>query len=183
MAGTKRLPRVGRVSPKRRVKIAGVVVALVLLVLVPGFFLCLWAFSGGRSGTVEPVKISSDQTPEPADAKPIPEGARKAYEALKKLQAKTEVGINKVNYGRELGEVWYVVKKFLDSEDAKGHPRLSRELAHAMECFKLANGAWKDMIQLRDSSRGKRAAEELLKGYWRFASDDLSRAERLMKND
>lgn len=76
----------------------------------------------------------------------IPQEAKDAYAALKKLEAKTEVGINLIDYGHTLGDVKYSVKTFLEHPDADRFPDLSAAFKKSMLLYELALDVWKVKI-------------------------------------
>ena len=75
----------------------------------------------------------------------INQEAKDAVAALKKLEAYTEVGVNKLKYQEALGVAWGNIKVFIESAEAKeNYPELSILLAEAIQAYKDAADAWGD---------------------------------------
>jgi hypothetical protein len=68
--------------------------------------------------------------------------AKQATLALKKLQAKTEIGISQEDYSRALGDTYFSVKLFLDSDVASSAPEFSQALQGAIGWYKAAGRLW-----------------------------------------
>lgn len=79
----------------------------------------------------------------------IPDSAKSAYEELRKMEAKTNVGITYVNYLQALGEVKYAVDKYLKDERAKDNLDLFNCIENAMQDYEYAASAWKLMFDLK----------------------------------
>ncbi|MGA2032168.1 MAG: hypothetical protein ABSG68_07935 [Thermoguttaceae bacterium] len=83
----------------------------------------------------------------------VPQSARTALNAVKKLEARTEVGIGQKDYSTVVGEAWGDVKVFVELPDGKALPDLSFLLVSAMAKHKLALEIWekKERILLFES--------------------------------
>jgi hypothetical protein len=66
-----------------------------------------------------------------------PQSARNALNAVKKVEARTEVGINYKDYSTVVGEAWAEVKLFAESPEGKKLPAFSFLLVSAMGKYKL----------------------------------------------
>jgi len=71
-----------------------------------------------------------------------PKSARDALNALKRIQAKTEVGVNKFDYSKQLGDSWGEVKIFVESPEGKDYSDLSDRMRRAIEYYKSAGEGW-----------------------------------------
>ena len=134
-------------------------------------FLCEWEdetihdcdivraqFRGSR--LVVSVEYNEPVTP---DEHGVPSSATEALTELRKLEARTEIGINKLEYNRELGEVWFSVRTFLKSDDVKLCPPLANHIRKAMTSYTKANENW-----------GGTFAQKRLRAYWALASCDIA---------
>lgn len=79
--------------------------------------------------------------------KPVPATAIEAINALKKLQARVEVGISYRDYSPALGEVKYAVDMFLTSQSAKDFPALVIEINKAFANFTMAGLIWDEKFK------------------------------------
>ncbi len=68
--------------------------------------------------------------------------AMAAYTALRKIEATTEVGVRVADYGKSVGETWFDVKLFLESQEANSNTRLRDGIAAAMTAYKNAGAIW-----------------------------------------
>jgi hypothetical protein len=71
--------------------------------------------------------------------------ANDAYLALKKMEAKTQVGITYRDYAPALAETKFEVERFLESKSAKKNPELSEHLDKALTLYIHA----KDIFDLK----------------------------------
>ena len=67
--------------------------------------------------------------------------------AVKKLEARTEVGINYKEYSTAVGDAWGDVKVFVESPEGKRLPEFSFALMSAMGKYRLALDIWQDKNQ------------------------------------
>ena len=73
----------------------------------------------------------------------ISQEAKDAVASLKKLEAFTEVGVNKMKYQEALGVAWGNIKVFVESSEAReNYPELSKLLEEAIQSYKDAADAW-----------------------------------------
>ena len=68
--------------------------------------------------------------------------ANDAISALKKLQARTEIGISYRDYAPALGEAYFPVKRYLESEDAKASPQTANSVRKASHWYRAAEELW-----------------------------------------
>jgi hypothetical protein len=134
--------------------------------------------------------------------------ANDAYLALKKMEAKTQVGISYRDYAPALAEAKFAVDRFTESKAAKKNPELSEHLGNALILYIHA----KDIFELKLESntafvgdlRGElvrkiypkaiahpRAYDrnfsdynlsEVLSGVWGEASKEIKKASFYLKN-
>ena len=69
-----------------------------------------------------------------------------ALNALKRVQAKTEVGVTYIEYGKQLGDSWGDVKIFVESPEGKEFSDLSDHMRTAIAQYKTADEAWKKKL-------------------------------------
>jgi hypothetical protein len=84
--------------------------------------------------------------------------ANDAYLALKKMEAKTQVGISQLNYAPALAETKFAVERYLESKEAKKTPELNKHLDKALTAYLHA----KDIFDVR--SDGDTPFIDTLKG-------------------
>ena len=80
----------------------------------------------------------------------VDQSAKNALASLKRLQAFTEVGVNKLKYSEALGVAWGDIKIFVESPQGQNdYPELSLLLAQAIDFYKEASDDWgKDSVQV-----------------------------------
>lgn len=72
----------------------------------------------------------------------VPESAKAAVKALKKLQARTQTGISRGDFSSVLGETNFEVNTFLESKEADNFPLLKISLQTAMAHYGNASTFW-----------------------------------------
>lgn len=93
--------------------------------------------------------------------------AKSALNSLKKLQAFTEVGVNKVRYSEALGVAWGDVKIFVESAEAQTeYSELAALLRQAINQYKDASEDW--------------GTASLLQYHWKSASVTVSKIDDLL---
>jgi len=113
-----------------------------------------------------------------------PESARTALNVLKKLEARTEVGINYADYSRGVGEAWAEVKIFVESPEARQLPAYNFLLVSATDKYKLALDAWRGKFEPEPNLRYHDAlSDAVLQECWRAASRRLEAAQTLISED
>lgn len=91
------------------------------------------------------------------------QSAEDAIKALKRLEARTEMGINYRDYSMALGDTWIEVKLFLESPEAKSKPKLVESAIKIMDLYKFAHEIWRSNSQDGIMIAWKKASEELKK--------------------
>lgn len=94
--------------------------------------------------------------------------------ALKKLEAKTETGINYRDYGKEMGETWFAVKGYLESPSANKEPEIAQALAGAMRKYNLAAQLWTWSIESKRDFP-KDAVCEKLDYLWKDRKENIEK--------
>lgn len=74
------------------------------------------------------------------------ETAKDAYRALKKLEARTQAGINYRDYRTALGEAKLDYNLYVESSNAQREPAITKSLKDAMACYALAMMAWEQIF-------------------------------------
>ncbi len=108
-----------------------------------------------------------------------PGSARNVLKAVKKLEAKTEVGVNCRDYCVAVGETWADVKLFAESRDGKRLPEFTFLLVSALERHKVAVDYWGLVIKGGVLSGPGDALQEC----WRAAHERVEMAEQLIGGD
>ncbi len=67
------------------------------------------------------------------------ETAKDAYIALKKLEAKCQVGISYNNYFEALGDIQFDINMFLESRQAERNPELTESIIVTLDHYKFAS--------------------------------------------
>ncbi len=76
--------------------------------------------------------------------------AKDSVLALKKLEARLEIGLSNSDYSTALGEANFAVTQFLESDRADSAPEFSNSLRDAMKWYKAAAQLWSR--QLKEAS-------------------------------
>ena len=110
-----------------------------------------------------------------------PQSARDALNVLKKVEARTEIGISYVEYGSVVGEAWGEVKIFVDSPEGKVIPDFSLCLTQSTSDYKSARSAWGAKIKYPILAKAHESElDALLQVCWLRAGMYLSIAEDLL---
>ncbi len=135
-----------------------IIIALLSVVIVAG---AIYMFTrGGNAPTAaesKPMYVGlqqpSQSTPGNQSSTPakkiVPPVAIEAVNALKKLQARTQVGITYKDYAPALGEAKFALNLFSESTQAKEFPELAQLLTSAYDTFKMAGAVWDDKFSGR----------------------------------
>ena len=113
----------------------------------------------------------------------IPDDAKSVVKALKKLQARTEIGINFRDYDSAVSEVYPEVKVFVESTESKDMPELRLVLKNSIDCYLKVRELWS--LKIGSDSPAKQydasilliTAQPLL---WEVASGNISAANALI---
>jgi len=73
----------------------------------------------------------------------LAESAKQAVRALKKLEARCQVGISYKDYGAVLGDAKFEVNLFLEGLEAKKRPRLAESVDKVMGHYEFAETVWR----------------------------------------
>ncbi len=111
----------------------------------------------------------------------LPQSARAALNVLKKVEARTEIGLSYSDYSTVVGEAWGEVKVFAESPEGKAIPDFSMMLANAIADYKSALKAWHDKIEY-PALYGPRIVDlsVLMQRCWSRAGRRISLAEALL---
>ncbi len=114
-----------------------------------------------------------------------PKSPHDMLNVLKKLQAKTEVGIIYADYMRAVGDMWGDVKVFADSPDGKRLPELSSLAIRIVGDYKTAGEAWHWQIEYSFDKSGEKytALGDMQQNSWKRADTRLRMAESLLDSD
>jgi serine/threonine protein kinase len=114
----------------------------------------------------------------------LPQTARDALNAVKKLAAKTETGVIYADYTRAVGDTWGDVKIFVESAEGKKLPELSLMLRKAMDDYKSAGEAWSEKFDVHSDSTSQLIAkyelDDLMQRCWKRARERMNLAEGLL---
>jgi hypothetical protein len=111
-----------------------------------------------------------------------PQSARPVLNLIKKLEARTEVGINFRDYSTIVGETWAEIKVFCESPDGELVPEFSQLLLSAISKYKLALDIWTGKIDFNDKNQFDEAASEIvLQELWRAAGGRIQAAESFLR--
>jgi len=103
-----------------------------------------------QANVPQPVNPQGHQ----ATNKAAPPVAIEAVNALKKLQARTQVGITYKDYAPALGEAKFALNLFVESSQSKDFPELVQILNSAFETFKISGEVWDDKFSGRRYAYG-----------------------------
>ncbi len=109
-----------------------------------------------------------------------PQSARNALNAVKKVEARTEVGIRYENYSTVVGEAWADVKIFIESPEGKNLQEFDTLLAKAIANYKLAADIWQNKIQWPTLYADRTDVEALQQECWIQAEGWITLAESLL---
>ncbi len=108
-----------------------------------------------------------------------PGEAKDVIKALKKLQARTEIGINFVDYDKAISDVLPEVKVFIESDEAKPMPEVRLLLGNAMECYLKVRDIWGKSISSNSPSSKYDASVLLITArptLWKIADTNVTGA-------
>jgi hypothetical protein len=109
-----------------------------------------------------------------------PAAARAALNAMKKLDARIEVGINYTNYSEVVGESWGEVRIFVESPEGKEIPEFSQLMELMIDNHKKALDIWRSQV----NDDAPKALVTIYRNLcWQVSSTQLKIAERLISPD
>lgn len=93
---------------------------------------------------VSVVSVVSVYAQEPSGNKyaDVPQSAKDILVALKKLDAKIEIGINYLTYNTEVANVYADIRVFVESNESQKYPELLFVLNNISDCHLLAREKW-----------------------------------------
>jgi hypothetical protein len=103
--------------------------------------------------------------------------------ALKKLEARIEVGVNYLEYSRVVGETWGEVKVFIESPDGKSLSEFNELLTRAVNDYKMAMEIWQNKIKYSSLFGHNTDVDVLRQAYWARASMWTGTAELILDPD
>ena len=109
-----------------------------------------------------------------------PESARMTLNVLKKVEARTEVGITFADYSTVVGQAWAEVKIFIESPAGKSLPEFSVLLTRAVADFKLALDIWQKRIRWPTLYGDRTDVEAIQQFCWMRAGTRIKLAESLL---
>ncbi|HVC93316.1 MAG TPA: trypsin-like peptidase domain-containing protein [Pirellulales bacterium] len=135
--------------------------------------------AGGEIGNIAEGKWARSASKYPR----VPESAKNAMNAVTKVAAKTEVGINYKDYSTAVGEAWAEVKIFAESPDGEAVPEFSYLLISAMDKHRLALDVWRGQFHDGPTSYDEDLSTLVLKECWRAAQCRIETARSLIRKD
>ncbi|MRS02273.1 hypothetical protein EG832_03435 [bacterium] len=121
------------------------------------------------------VVNASEQAQPQKTSVQIPQSAILAYKALKKVEARTEVGVSRRDYPEVIAEAKVAVNLFLESPESKGVPDLTQSLEKAMKHYADAKNLW----DVNNEYPGLNAD---FRDYWLYAAEELKKASAMIGN-
>ena len=109
-----------------------------------------------------------------------PQSVRNALNVVKKVEARTEIGINYRDYSSVVGEAWGDVKIFVESPDGKTIPEFCVLLTKAVRDYKLALDIWQNKIQWPTLYGDRTDVEVLMQACWMRAGKYIKLTESLL---
>jgi hypothetical protein len=110
------------------------------------------------------------------------QSAKEAIRALKKLEARVQVGISYRDYAPALGDAQFEVNLFLESPEAKSKSELSQSIKKAMELYLQANTIWGEKVKLSLPYELQEKFDKAITTYWEHASEELKKATSLLQH-
>jgi hypothetical protein len=84
-----------------------------------------------------------------ACAPAVPQSAKDAYLALKKIEGKTQAGVNYMQYMEAVGDAMGLVNVFIESKEAGKFPELAKALKNTVDAYLAASLIWKVKVSGR----------------------------------
>jgi hypothetical protein len=112
----------------------------------------------------------------------VPNSARNALNAVKKVEARIEIGVSFGDYASVVGDAWFEVKIFIESPDGKKVPEFSMLLTKAVSDYKLALEIWQNKIK-HSTLYGGVDVEMLQQTCWAQAGEWITLAESLLEDE
>ncbi len=155
-----------------------IIIAVLGLIVVAGGFYMLGK-SKSESEPPRPVYTVQVKQTEGSSTikKQVPATAILAYKALKKVEARTEVGVNRMDYTPVIAEAKTAVNLYSESPESKLNPELTSSILKTMEHYENAKSLWD--LKLKDSSF---LPEADFRQYWNWASIELKKTSIMIGN-
>lgn len=109
----------------------------------------------------------------------VSQSARDALNIVKKVEARTEVGISYVQYMEVVGQAWGDMRVLVESPEGKDLWELSFLLMVAVQDYKKALDMWQEKLDTQSPTE-KANCDELLQLYWQRAAARIRQAESLL---
>lgn len=115
----------------------------------------------------------------------IPDDAKAVVKALKKLQARTEIGINFQDYDSAVSDVYPEVKVFIEATESKDMPELRLVLKNAIDCYLKVRELWSIKIGSDSPAKQYEASILLITAQpllWQVAAGNIAAANSLVES-
>ena len=152
-----------------------IIVLLVFIVVGGGIYVSSSGNKPSEPSKQYHVVNASQQAPPQKTSVPIPPSAILAYKALKKVEARTEVGVSRRDYPEVIAEAKVAVNLFIESPESKSVPNLTESLEKAMKHYADAKNLW----DVNNTTPGLNAD---FRDYWKWASEELKKASAMIGN-
>ena len=133
-----------------------------------------------RLAEVEIQKEAQRREQRVAAYRDVPRSARDALNALKRIEAKIEVGLTFRDYTTVIGDGWADVKIFIESDDGGRLVEFSGLLTNAIGHYKLALDIWNNEIKHSDLYGDRSDVEALRQACWLRAGERIELASALL---
>lgn len=105
-----------------------------------------------------------------------PQSLDAALRALKRVQARTEVGLNSMQYSDVLGEALAEVKAFTESADGERYAEAAEDCRSAMFYYQEAAREWQKTIRAGRNVDNN----EMIRSYWSLAGTFIEMVNKLL---
>ncbi len=113
----------------------------------------------------------------------VSDDARAIVKSLKKLEARTEIGVNFRDYEQAVSDLYPEVKVFIESTEAKEQPELTLVLANAIECHLKVRELWAKSISSDSAIEKYKASMAMITArpaLWKVAGVNVQGASALI---
>lgn len=104
----------------------------------------------------------------------VSSGGKSALESLERLSSRLDVGMNQMDYSRELGDIKFSIDKYIETSNAKANSEFTSALISALKGHLAALSFWKSCYSSTEEyycfSNGQPVAD-LLAQYPQFSQD------------
>lgn len=115
----------------------------------------------------------------------IPDDAKAVVKALKKIQARTEIGTSFKDYDSAVSDAYPEVKVFIESRESEDMPELRRVLKNAIDCYLKVREVWSIKIDSDSPAKQYEASTLLITAQpllWQVAAGNISAANALIES-